>query len=407
MDISHLRVYRIMRKIYNRPVIIEEYRTQQRGLVPQYPFFLFLYALLCAYKASLLCSIDGAASPVIGVYHVPHNKKQVDFIKAILFPELQEIGFAGGRKRSWFDPVALSALKPFLSVRLLERLLSLYKNRDNHLMAHYLVAFIFYQRYFDRLVPMRVAKLGVVANDHSPMPLAFTTLCRKYGVKTLYIQHAQVSPLFPPLSDDFVILDNLVSLGIYKEIGIKTKHIFMIGIEGRERAIRLPKKIETVGLFVSVYDFMNRRSDIEQLAQRYKVLLRYHPSMTKRPPLPASVEVSPGGSIYADLDRCDVVIGGNSSFFVEALKYGVPGIYYDPIDPFPHDYYGFVKGGIVFEATTLDDLDFSAMLNFYEQTSWIENFKHYDPYYFNTDARVAAIRDMKDKICHEIDYRSL
>ena len=69
-----------------------------------------------------------------------------------------------------------------------------------------------------------------MSNDHSPANRALLLVAKSKGIKTVYMQHASVSNLFPVLDFDYSFLDGVNAYNIYKEIeGTKTEndtHVF-------------------------------------------------------------------------------------------------------------------------------------------------------------------------------------
>ena len=59
-------------------------------------------------------------------------------------------------------------------------------------------------------------KLVVLSNDHSSINRCLRLACEVLNIETLYMQHASVSTLFPPLQFDYALLDGEVAYETYK-----------------------------------------------------------------------------------------------------------------------------------------------------------------------------------------------
>lgn len=97
----------------------------------------------------------------------------------------------------------------------------------------------FYVPYYIDLLNRVEPKYILMSNDHSPANRALLYVAKLKGVKTVYLQHASVTKLFPPLEFDYSFLDGKGAYTNYKEIqsnenGIaanifKNKYIFLSG----------------------------------------------------------------------------------------------------------------------------------------------------------------------------------
>lgn len=58
-----------------------------------------------------------------------------------------------------------------------------------------------------------------VANDHSPAPVGFASVARHLGRRLVYLQHAEISTIFPELDFDLSVLRNRNSVATYARIG--------------------------------------------------------------------------------------------------------------------------------------------------------------------------------------------
>jgi hypothetical protein len=73
-----------------------------------------------------------------------------------------------------------------------------------------------YVPYFLNLLSQSKPKLVIIANDHSLDCRCLRLAAETLNIKTLYIQHASVTKIFPALEFDFALLDGFVAYETYK-----------------------------------------------------------------------------------------------------------------------------------------------------------------------------------------------
>lgn len=231
-----------------------------------------------------------------------------------------------------------------------------------------------------------------VANDHAPVPLALTRLCRARGLKTVYIQHAPVTEYFPPLSSDLSILYDEKSFYAYKEAArkrgelIESVVLFMPPFD--ERFVSpATNRYETysVGFCLSkVPNIANVRRLLFSLCECEKVksiVLRPHPA--SRADL-SSLVIDDKVSLqekYTPLkefsSEISLALVPNSGVAIELLHKGIPTYYVSGTDGVAEDYYGFVEDGVlpVFDVAKFskEGVDYG----FYDK-NWEKRFARYD-----------------------------
>jgi len=198
-------------------------------------------------------------------------------------------------------------------------------------------------------------KLFVVANDHSPVQVALSMVMKDCGVPRMYVQHAEVSPSFPPLDFEISVLRNGVSLETYRKIGPIAGNAFVVAREDAPpnaarldvsrgtsvRAVVYPTaRVIPDGINRLVAD-LNRNPDIESVA------VKPHPGSS--PPL-GEVLTEPAEMLSSLPEEDHIAIVGNSSIVVELLRKGIPVYQNFDFDPVVRDYYGFVSRGLTQEA---------------------------------------------------------
>lgn len=204
----------------------------------------------------------------------------------------------------------------------------------------------------------------IVANDHSPNPVAISMVCAMLGVRRVYLQHAEVTSAFPPLDFDYSILMSQGSEKIYRSIAMPTGQVAVLsrqphraGVEGvfvRIRELRAAEHV-VVGLYPSsVFDSQRVATLVKQLrgnANVARVFLKAHPSVDhERAARALGIDSEIGIPEFAH-----VAIVGNSSVALELATKGNLVFQDFQMDPVAADYYGFVREGLAMEVQS-DDL---------------------------------------------------
>ncbi len=209
------------------------------------------------------------------------------------------------------------------------------------------------------------AKVFVVANDHSPMPVAFSVVAKYFGVTTLYIQHAEVTEIFPRNDFDFSILRNQASRNVYEKIAPLTgESIYLSRIDkdltlGRILHSRqlLREKVDPAIVIYPSSSFVV--GELGELVRRLRL---------GGVPSDVRVKPHPSFSAFEVFDKLNVgvlkevpeyphiAICGNSSVVVELLARGNLVYQYFKLDSIVDDYYGFVRRGLT---SSLADIDTS------------------------------------------------
>ena len=227
--------------------------------------------------------------------------------------------------------------------------------------------------YFLDLLTKTKPKLVIVSNDHSLNCRSLRLAAEILGIKTLYIQHASVSNIFPPLEFDFALLDGSIAyktyLSCYKKNKItnrikKNAAKSKIILTGQKKIIHTNlKKFRIKTLFIGLAintldDFSHLRLLLNNLSlAKVKCLVRLHPNQSllfekklkkyiknKKWITLSDFKKETVGNYFRNLD---IVIAGNSSIHIEAALAGLPTFYYEMSDNvIKPDYYNYVKNGI-------------------------------------------------------------
>lgn len=196
----------------------------------------------------------------------------------------------------------------------------------------------------------------VVANDHSPSPVAYASIARHLGMKLVYVQHAEVSEIFPPLDFDLSILRNQRSKQTYSAIGsvrgeviVRPQHTES-WLDAESVSVRQRDVVEAHGGSVVVYpssvvDTSHLRSVIESLTANpnvHDVALKAHPNSR----VPFDSNTLGVNLIESVPDYPHVAVCGNSSIVVELLTRGSVVFQDFGLDDIVPDYYAFTELGL-------------------------------------------------------------
>ncbi|MFI8622105.1 hypothetical protein ACIGBN_14215 [Marinomonas sp. NPDC078689] len=228
-----------------------------------------------------------------------------------------------------------------------------------------------YVPYFMKVLLLSRPKLIVMTNDHNVSNRSLRLAAEVLGIKTLYMQHASVSNLFPPLEFDYALLDGQVSLDRYNECfdmakekplrllrNIRKCHVLL---SGQKKTIEKRKgsNERAVGIAVNkLDDFKNVEELVFKLIRFGKdCFIRTHPSQPSKfidkikKMSEENINVFFSDSRIEDLTeyflKINSLISGDSSIHIEAALTGMPTFYYEMSDDiYQSDYYGYVKNGV-------------------------------------------------------------
>ncbi|WP_245905024.1 hypothetical protein [Pontibacter mucosus] len=218
----------------------------------------------------------------------------------------------------------------------------------------------FYEVYLRKLQTYK-PKAIVFANDHNADARALLLAAKSMGIKTIYIQHASVSPMFPPLAYDLNLLEGQDALDKYKLCGPVEGKVELIGMPKADAYMPFRNKSETIQTIGIGCNLMDDLGEVEkvliQLTRELptiRILLRPHPRDTRNfdrlQRISPQISLSDSRSVptFDYLRQVDVQLSGNSGIHLEAVLLNVWSIFYD-FNP-KHklvDYYGFVQHGLI------------------------------------------------------------
>ena len=265
----------------------------------------------------------------------------------------------------------LRALPLYLELKKLDQ-----KNKISFRFAQYCLSYL-YVPYFIDFLKKTDTKVVVISNDHSVSNRSLRLSAEILGVKTIYLQHASVSELFPPLEFDYSLLDGKIAHEIYLNcfISEKDKNIRIkknikncqVILTGQKKLLtqnRMNKDLEQLNIGLAINELDNFNYMRELLDHIYnikaKCIIRTHPSQDYQfiQKLRKYLHDKEGitwsdarEQIISDyFEKVNMIIAGNSSIHLEAAIAGLPTFYYEMSEKLlKFDYYGFHKNGISIE----------------------------------------------------------
>ena len=285
-------------------------------------------------------------------------------------------GFHGAHPVKFNPKVALAAFALFLSrawplYRKLKR-----EKREVEISWHFSAfcqAYIFVP-YFLEVLPKLQPGLVVMSNDHNVNNRSLRLAAEMLGIKTLYMQHASVSEIFPPLEFDYALLDGKLAHQVYLhcyeiqkgtnpriEKNVANCQVVLTGQKKPVVQVKQDTQLDGVqiGLAVNqIDDFHCVQALLDHLApMQLKCIVRTHPFQN-----PVFLEQlqsymqdkawlswsnsreQPLADYFANVNT---LIAGNTSIHLEAALAGLPTFYYEMSDKVHRpDYYGYVKNGV-------------------------------------------------------------
>lgn len=233
----------------------------------------------------------------------------------------------------------------------INKLANKFKKTNRSLGYHYLIALSFGHYFFNNiLLKINKPQYLWMSNDHTYPNVAFLYSAKNTGVKSIYLQHASVSPLFPPLAFDYAFLDGEIAYATYKNIGIMGTSVYLSGISKMDGYIgKYPYRTVLSKILICINhldDAVVFEELIDELARKgYSVTVRKHPYMIRVLRNENEVKISKE-NIFADsLNDIDFLIAGDSNVHLEATLSNIPCFYLSTSKYF--DYYGFLKHGLV------------------------------------------------------------
>lgn len=233
-----------------------------------------------------------------------------------------------------------------------------------------------YLSYFHKILKKTKPKYILVSNDHNVSNRSLLAVAHQLDIKTVYLQHASVSNIFPALRVDYAFLDGQCALETYQDCeknqpnanrNLPSPTVILSG-QKKTLSRKAEKKSAVVGFALNALDNIAEAIKLtNQLASfGYEICVRWHPGQarTEAQVLQDSLEsnekisfsdpsAEPVGNF---LGKVSWLISGNSSIHLEAALAGVLPIYFELTPPDTPDYYGYAKHGLAKHAASTNDI---------------------------------------------------
>lgn len=253
----------------------------------------------------------------------------------------------------------------FYGLRYLKLILFYYKISDGYkktsldnLFSGYVRSYG-YHYYYRQLFKSKGkdVKALIVANDHSFQIRSCFLAARSRSVKTIYIQHASITPFFPSLDFSYALLEGADALYKYDSIGTSKTICFLTGIPKLDSYVS--RKSNISGKIGICFNYISPIEKVEELIHLIKkesigtdLIIRPHPGDIRRDwkEFCASLNVdfsdSKNENSFEFLTHVDTIISGSSNILLEAALMNVYPLKYSFL-PDEHDGYAFQKNGII------------------------------------------------------------
>lgn len=233
-----------------------------------------------------------------------------------------------------------------------------------------------YLVYFHRVLKKTKPDFVITSNDHNPPNRSLLAVAHYLGIKTVYLQHASVSNLFPALRADYAFLDGQCALDTYRECEknqpetkrqAPTPKVLLTG-QKKHLARSDKRNAAAIGVALNALDdSATAIRFVKELANAgQQVRVRWHPGQSERHVAQyltvfsgiAQVQLSnPKTEPVSDfMANIRWLVAGNSSIHLEAALAGVTPIYYELTPPDNPDYYGYVRHGLAKRANSAAEI---------------------------------------------------
>jgi hypothetical protein len=230
--------------------------------------------------------------------------------------------------------------------------------------------------YFHRILRQTNPNFVITANDHNPSNRSLLAAAHYLGIKTVYLQHASVSSLFPALRVNYAFLDGQCALDAYRDCEKNQPETHRkaplpkVLLTGQKKHLARTdsNQTKTIGIALNALD--NATAAIEFVKELVKagqeLRVRWHPGQSERDiqhymrvfgDIPQVALSNPKTEPVSDfMAQTRWLVAGNSSIHLEAALAGVTPIYFELTPPDTTDYYGYVRHGLAKPANSPDDI---------------------------------------------------
>lgn len=338
-----------------------------------------------------------------GIYHFYNEKRQLDFLQKVLSDK--RFYFINIKKISIFNFFNNLKVLPLLLSPKVIKIINRVVKKNNFVVSTRIISTLFYYIVFDNLLKKRNIEYFLVSSDSNPYAICIMALAKKYSFKSLYINHGHIPEKPPRLTFDLNILDGQRLFEVYERVSKNNNKTVFKGCEGAYRPLNLEnlkKQKIVVGVFLSL---ITNWQDLQQILNELsccefieRIILRIHPNhLVRNDQFIDSIrdieklEISLANEIATvDLKKCDLLIAANSSVHLTSLKFGIPSIHLNKLDDVPHDFYFFIKLGLIPYYENVKDINLKRIIEFYDQ-DWEKTIQYFDHYYGKSEDEIVSL----------------
>lgn len=206
----------------------------------------------------------------------------------------------------------------------------------------------------------------VLANDHSELPRAMRLAAAKLKIPCIYIQHASIAHYHPHLDFDLSLLEGQDAKDKYLAKGNCEGKIKLIGMPKFDQylpARNTSKQVKRLGVCTNLWEeTVGVESLIKEIESTFPELIisfRPHPADVRKFQFSDNIiRSTKEETAFNFLSKQDLIIAGNTSMHLEAVLLNVVSVHFEisSIKQDFHDYYGYIKNGLVPEAKSKSEL---------------------------------------------------
>ena len=251
----------------------------------------------------------------------------------------------------------------------------------------------------------------IFSSDHCCFDRGIADTAGKLGHRTVYVQHAPVSHIFPPLSAHYSLLDGVHALDIYEKIEGSRGAAIICGRQYDIVAIRHRRHDSRSALIcTSTVDSLEAWRPVIATVQAagYHVALRTHPADRQKKAwrkLAAHMSLTwldtRNVSVQEALAKNTLVLAGQSGVLLEAALSGAKAIliqFPDDTERGLYDYYGLSRQGLAALVHPAEMKSFMEQLNDETEVSSLAGAIHYDAAYaMSENMQIKALSTIIEK----------
>jgi hypothetical protein len=355
-DLEHARAAMATNMIAGDTLAIQRWRYSIVGSVVYAILRSLVYCIRHHRYVDSAVDVSGGPSYI---YFTPTCKIALGSL-ARVFPG-RDIGFDGKRVHSF--PLRYLLFATILSFRSID--IWSWVGRDRRWrpwisdVLFYILTYRWAEQRFADAPPITF----VYSNDHCCFDRGIVDASSRFGHVGVYVQHAAVTDIFPPLTADFSLLDGEQGLQVYASIAGSRGTVIVSGRQYDLVAIRERRRTaDTVLVCASTIDTVESWRPVLKTmrAAGYHVLFRTHPSdrqvpVWKRMAEEVGIEwCDPQTHTLRDsMERAAIVLAGQSGVLLEAALSGATPViiqFDEDTGRGLYDYFGFAASGIAFLA---------------------------------------------------------